>query len=147
MGAYLVQRGLHAVLVVIGVSLVIFVLSRLSGDPVSLMVPFDVPREQREAIRRDLGLDQPLPIQYLDALGQDYVRTARAKGLGEWVVVGLHALKNAAIPVVTALGVYVGQLLSGAVITEQIFAYPGIGRLAIDAVSTRDFPVVQANVI
>jgi peptide/nickel transport system permease protein len=278
MGAYLVHRALHAVLVVIGVSLVIFVLSRLSGDPVSLMVPFDVPREQREAIRHDLGLDQPLPVQYLDflghavrgdfgtsvrnrvpairlvldrvpatlelaavalgfavvvalplgilsaikhnsgwdvagmavsfvgqsvpsfwlgillilvlgvnlrllpisgsgtpwhlvmpgitlgsffmaslarltrsslldVLGQDYVRTARAKGLAEWVVVGLHALKNAAIPVVTALGVYVGQLLSGAVITEQIFAYPGVGRLAIDAISTRDFPVVQANVI
>jgi peptide/nickel transport system permease protein len=83
----------------------------------------------------------------LEVLGQDYVRTARAKGLAEVVVIGLHALKNAAIPIVTAIGVYVGQLLSGAVITEQIFAYPGVGRLAIDAISTRDFPVVQANVI
>ena len=63
------------------------------------------------------------------------------------MVLSLHALKTAAIPVVTAIGVYVGQLLSGAVITEQIFAYPGVGRLAIDAISKRDFPVVQANVI
>ena len=278
MGAYIVRRALHAVLVVVGVSAVIFFISRLSGDPVSLMVPFDVPQPQREAIRHELGLDQPLPVQYavfvgnalrgdfgisvrnrvpalrlvldrvpatlelaavalvfavvlavplgivsalkhnsvwdlagmvltflgqsvpsfwlgillilvlgvnlrllpisgagtpwhllmpgvtlgsffmaslarltrssmLDVLGQDYVRTARAKGLAEWVVVGLHALKNAAIPIVTAIGVYMGQLLSGAVITEQIFAYPGVGRLAIEAISTRDFPVVQANVI
>lgn len=278
MAAYLVRRIFHALLVVIGVSLVIFAISRLSGDPVSLMVPFDVPQQQREAIRQELGLDRPLPVQYLDflanaargdfgtsvrnrvpalrlvvervpatlelaavaltfavitaiplgtlsalkhnsawdlvgmtitflgqsipsfwlgillilvlgvnlrwlpisgsgtplhlimpaitlgsffmaslarltrsslleVLGQDYVRTARAKGLAEVVVIGLHALKNAAIPIVTAIGVYVGQLLSGAVITEQIFAYPGVGRLAIDAISTRDFPVVQANVI
>ena len=59
----------------------------------------------------------------------------------------MHALKDAAIPIVIAIGVYFGQLLSGAVITEQIFAYPGVGRLAIEAISTRDFPVVQANVI
>ena len=278
MGRYLLQRVLHAVLVVLGVSLVIFAISRLSGDPVSLMVPFDVPQAQRDALRHDLGLDRPLPVQYvdflahavqgdfgtsvrnrvpalrlvvervpatlelaavalasavalalplgvlsalkhnsvwdvlgmaitflgqsvpsfwlgillilvlgvnlrllpisgsgspwhlvmpgvtlgsffmaslarltrsslLDVLGQDYVRTARAKGLSEQVVLGLHALKNAAIPVVTTIGLYMGQLLSGAVITEQIFAYPGVGRLAIDAISTRDFPVVQANVI
>ena len=278
MGRYLVQRVLHAVLVVLGVSLVIFTISRLSGDPVSLMVPFDVPPAQREALRHDLGLDRPLPVQYVDflahavqgdfgtsvrnrvpalrlvvervpatlelaavalafavvlalplgmlsalkhnsawdvlgmtvtflgqsipsfwlgillilvlgvnlrllpisgsgspwhlvmpgitlgsffmaslarltrsslleVLGQDYVRTARAKGLSESVVLGLHAFKNAAIPIVTTIGLYMGQLLSGAVITEQIFAYPGVGRLAIDAISTRDFPVVQANVI
>jgi len=277
-GRYLVQRVLHAVLVVLGVSLVIFTISRLSGDPVSLMVPFDVPQAQREALRHDLGLDRPLPVQYVDflahavqgdfgtsvrnrvpalrlvvervpatlelaavalafavvlalplgmlsalrhnsawdvlgmtvtflgqsvpsfwlgillilvlgvnlrllpisgagspwhlvmpgitlgsffmaslarltrsslleVLGQDYVRTARAKGLSEPVVLGLHAFKNAAIPIVTTIGLYMGQLLSGAVITEQIFAYPGVGRLAIDAISTRDFPVVQANVI
>jgi peptide/nickel transport system permease protein len=276
--AYVVQRALHAVLVLFGVSLVIFLISRLSGDPISLIVPFDVPQAEREAIRRELGLDRPLPVQYvvfvgnalrgdfgmsvrnrvpamrlvldrvpatlqlaavamgfslliaipigilaalkhnsvwdlgsmaltflaqsipsfwlgillilllgvnlrllpisgsgtfwhlvmpgitlsaffmaslarltrsrmIDVMSQDYVRTARAKGLAERVVVLVHALKNAAIPIVTVIGVYVGQLLSGAVITEQVFAYPGVGRLAIDAISTRDFPVVQADVL
>ena len=278
MTRHIIRRLLHAILVVVGVSVVIFLISRLSGDPVALLVPMDTPAADRAALRAELGLDQPLPVQYaifvgnalrgdfgisvrsrvpavslvveripatlqlalfavtfavvvaipigvfsalkhntgwdvagmaltflgqsipsfwlgillilglgvtlrwlpvsgsgsvwhlimpgitlgsfllaslarltrssmLQALGQDYVRTARAKGLPESVVVAQHAFKNAAIPIVTALGVYTGQLLSGAVITEQIFAYPGVGRLAIDAISTRDFPVVQANVI
>ncbi|MBI3455997.1 MAG: ABC transporter permease [Candidatus Rokubacteria bacterium] len=82
----------------------------------------------------------------LDVLGQDYVRTARAKGLAERVVVARHALKNAAIPIVTIIGLDVGALLGGAVITETVFAWPGVGRLAIDSIYVRDFPVVQADV-
>jgi peptide/nickel transport system permease protein len=82
----------------------------------------------------------------LDVLGQDYVRTARAKGLAERMVVIRHALKNAAIPIVTIVGLDIGTLLGGAVITETVFAWPGIGRLAIEAIAARDFPVVQADV-
>jgi peptide/nickel transport system permease protein len=82
----------------------------------------------------------------LDALGEDYVKTARAKGLGESRVVGKHTLRNAAIPIVTLVGLEAGQLLGGAVITETIFAWPGLGRLTVQALLNRDFPVVLAAV-
>ncbi len=80
----------------------------------------------------------------LDVLHQDYVRLARAKGLSEPVVLIKHALRNAAIPIVTVVGLQFGGLLGGAVITETVFAWPGVGRLAVAAVQHRDFPVVQA---
>lgn len=83
----------------------------------------------------------------IEALQTDYVRTARGKGLSPTAVVLGHALRNAAIPTVTVIGLQIGALLGGAVITEQIFAYPGIGRLAIQAISNRDFTVVQAFVV
>ena len=83
----------------------------------------------------------------LEVLGQDYVRTARAKGLGEPRVLAAHALKNAAIPIVTLLGLQFAQLLGGAVVTETIFAWPGIGRLVVEAIFNRDFPVVQGVVL
>ena len=79
----------------------------------------------------------------LDVLGEDYIRTARAKGLGELTVNLHHALRNSIIPVITVVGVQFGVLLGGAVIVETVFAWPGIGRLLIDAVSARDFPLVQ----
>jgi ABC-type dipeptide/oligopeptide/nickel transport system permease component len=82
----------------------------------------------------------------LEVLGQEYVRTARAKGLSELRLVLKHALKNAAIPVVTIIGLDMGTLLGGAVITETIFAWPGVGRLAVQAISYRDYPLVQAAV-
>jgi peptide/nickel transport system permease protein len=82
----------------------------------------------------------------LEALGEDYVLTARAKGLAATRVVGKHALRNAAIPVLTLAGLEVGQLLGGAVITETIFAWPGLGRLTVQALLNRDFPVVLAAV-
>ena len=82
----------------------------------------------------------------LDVLGQDYVRTARAKGLRETGVIFGHALKNAAIPLVTIIGLDLGALLGGAVITEQIFAWPGVGLEVVLAINNRDFPVVQAAV-
>lgn len=83
----------------------------------------------------------------LEVIGQSYVVTARSKGLHERVIRNRHVLRNALIPIVTLLGVEVGALLGGAVITETIFAWPGIGRLVIQAVNTRDFPLVQGVVL
>jgi len=83
----------------------------------------------------------------LAALGQDYIRTARAKGLGERRVVLRHALRNALVPVVTLGALELGTLLSGAVLTEQVFSVPGFGKLVVDAVFTRDYPVVQGVVL
>ena len=80
----------------------------------------------------------------LEVLTKEYVRTARSKGLHERAVVARHALKNAAIPVVTILGLQIGVLLGGAVITESVFAWPGLGKLAVDSIFQRDFPVIQA---
>ena len=83
----------------------------------------------------------------LDVIGQEYIRTAWAKGLPERRVIGKHALRNTLIPVVTIVGLELGGLLSGAVITETIFAWPGVGRLAVTAIFQRDYPLVQAAVL
>jgi len=83
----------------------------------------------------------------LEVLRQDYVRTARAKGLREAVVVGRHALRNALVPVVTVVGVQVGLLVGGSVITETVFAYPGVGQLVVSAIAARDTPLVQGCVL
>ena len=81
----------------------------------------------------------------LGALSADYVRTARSKGLSEHQVVGAHALRNSLTTVVTVLGLQLGALISGAVVTEQIFVIPGFGKLIVDAVLTRNYPVIQAR--
>lgn len=258
----------------------VFLISRLTGDPVSIMVDFDTPMEDREVLRKELGLDKPVPIQYLiflkgairgdfgtsiryeepaidlvlqripatlrllvftlfwalifaipigiisalkrnsifdligmtstflgqsipsfwlgimmimivgvhfrllpisgygggdvahiimpamtlgafemasfaritrssmlEVLDMDYIQTARAKGLRESLVVIKHALRNALIPIITIMGLHVALLMGGAVITEQIFAYPGVGWLAVQSIYNRDFPVVQAIVM
>ena len=83
----------------------------------------------------------------LEMLGQDYVRTARAKGLGERPVVWRHALKNALIPIVTVVGVQAGYLLGGAVLTETVFAWPGVGTLVVQGILARDIPLVQGGVL
>lgn len=83
----------------------------------------------------------------LEEFNRDYLRTARAKGLAERNVLYKHALRNAAIPVITIIGLRIGPLFSGAVITEEVFAYPGMGRLALNAIANRDIPVVQVFVI
>lgn len=83
----------------------------------------------------------------LDALNQNYVRTARAKGLREQTILFVHVFKNAAIPIVTVVGLHFGILLGGTVVTETIFAWPGLGRLIVNGISLRDFPVVQAAVL
>jgi dipeptide transport system permease protein len=83
----------------------------------------------------------------LEVLGEDYVRTARAKGLPTRRVVGLHALRNALIPVITTIGLQVGVLLAGAILTETIFSWPGIGKWMLDSISRRDYPVVQGGLL
>lgn len=83
----------------------------------------------------------------LDVIRQDYIRTARSKGLAERKVIIGHALRNALIPVVTIIGLQLGALMSGAVITETIFAWPGIGRLVVDAIRNKDFPVIQGTIM
>ena len=83
----------------------------------------------------------------LDVLNEDYVRTARAKGVAERVVIYKHALRNALIPVVTIMGLQFGRLLAGAVLTETVFAWPGMGRLMVDAIRQNDFPLVQGTIL
>jgi ABC-type dipeptide/oligopeptide/nickel transport system permease component len=82
----------------------------------------------------------------LDVVGLDYVRTARAKGVSEWIIICRHALTNAALPLVTVAGLQFGLLLGGAIITETVFAVPGMGRLIVGAIRQLDFPIVQAGV-
>jgi peptide/nickel transport system permease protein len=275
---YLARRLLQSVVVLLGVSLLVFVLMRLTGDPVYLLLPADASREQVAALRTELGLNEPIIVQYgrfllgvvqgdfgtsfrtgqpamamvlervpatlqlaifallitlviavpvgiisakyrhtwvddvgrgialvgqavpsfwlgimlilifsvrlgwlppfgsgglsylilpgitlgaysaaiisrllrstlLEVLHSDYIRTARAKGLGEQAVLYRHALRNASLPVVTMFGLQVGVLFGGAVITEYVFAYPGMGRLVLQAIGNRDFAVVQAFVL
>ena len=83
----------------------------------------------------------------LEVLGEDYVRTARAKGLPPARVIGLHALRNALIPVVTVIGLLIGTLFGGAILTETIFAWPGVGKWLVDSISRRDYPSVQGGVV
>ncbi|WP_176085723.1 ABC transporter permease subunit [Martelella sp. HB161492] len=83
----------------------------------------------------------------LEVMGEDYVRTARAKGLSGNRVIGVHALRNALIPVVTTIGLQVGMLMAGAILTETIFSWPGIGKWMIDSISRRDYPVVQGGLV
>ncbi|WP_374712227.1 ABC transporter permease [Symbiobacterium terraclitae] len=277
MGRYVVKRLGHAALVLVGVTLFSFFLTRMTGDPVRLMAPLDATEEEVELLRTQLGFNRPLHVQFLDyfrgvlvldfgdslrhgepamllvfermpatlslsftalllavavavpigvvsatrrgglldalgtllallgqsmpvywlgilliivfgvqlrwlpaggrtdwtsyilpavtlaaytctsimrilrssmlgVLGQEFIRTARAKGLGERTVVYRHALRNALLPVVTVVGLQLGSLLSGSVITETIFAWPGVGRFVVQAIFNRDFFVVQAAV-
>jgi peptide/nickel transport system permease protein len=83
----------------------------------------------------------------LDVLGQDYIRTARAKGLGEWHTVGKHALRNALILIITATGILLSAAIGGSVIIEQVFALPGIGRMVVQAIMARDYPLVQGTML
>jgi len=83
----------------------------------------------------------------LEVLSQDYIRTARAKGLGQQPILFLHALKNAAVPIVTVIGIGIALLIGGAVVTESVFVIPGLGRLTIDAILRRDYPVIQGVVL
>src|SRR5438105_5213157 len=275
--AYLTQRLVHGAFVILGVTTVVFSLTFLTGDPASVLVPLNTSQDEVDRFRHDMGLDRPVPVQYLDflqralhgdfgdsfrhhspamplvlerlpatmrlsgaallfallisvplgtiaalhhngrldalsrltaLLGQsvpsfwlaivlimvfsvylhwlpssgaegwqslllpgltvgaasaatlarllrsslldvlthDYVRTAYAKGLSRRAVLVRHALKNAALPVLSYLGLQVVFVLSNAVVVESIFAYPGMGRLAVEAIATRDVPVIQAFV-
>jgi peptide/nickel transport system permease protein len=275
---YILSRLIQLVVVMIGISIITFGLTYVLGDPLAVLLPLDAPKEQRELYRHELGLDQPLPMQYLrfaagavhgdfgdsflmkkpavalvlerfpataqlalagmsfamlialplgtlaayhrrsaidnlctmvavagqaipiywlglmliivfavqlrllpasgygkpdnfvlptialgaflapitmrlvrssmiDVLNQDYIRTARTKGLTEAAVLLKHAAKNAALPVVSVLGLQFGQLLGGAVITETTFSWPGVASFTVDSISNADYPVVQAAVV
>jgi ABC-type dipeptide/oligopeptide/nickel transport system permease component len=275
---FLLRRLFYSIFVLLGLSLIVFLLARLSGDPTALMLPIDATAEDEAVMRAYLGLDKPLPVQYVEFIGRavigdfgisirhrqpaidmilermpatlqltitafsvalvialplgilsalypnslidrlsvlmalfgqaiptfllgivlillfavqlrwlpssgrggieylvlpsltlgpysaavinrllrsnlrevlnkDYVRTAQAKGFTQRYIMFRHALKNAAIPVVTVMGLQVAALMSGSVVTETVFAYPGAGLLLVQALGNRDFPVVQAFVI
>ena len=277
MGRYIARRAVHGVIVLFGVSIIVFLLMHLAGDPVAVLLPLDTPPEQIEAFREEMGFNRPLPVQYfyflsravrgdfgysyhyrtdamelvlgrmpatlkltfaamfvalivaipagifaalrqgkisdmivrmsvllgqavpgfwlalmlmlifgvklrwlpvsgaeswkslvlpaivagsfsmatttrllrcnlLETLGENYIQTARGKGLPERTVTTRHALRNAAIPVITIIGLQMGWLLGGAVISEVVFAYPGMGRLAVTAIGYRDVPVIQSFV-
>ncbi|WP_045387087.1 ABC transporter permease subunit [Falsirhodobacter sp. alg1] len=83
----------------------------------------------------------------LEVLSEDYVRTARAKGMSAWRVVGVHALRNAMIPVITTIGLQIGVMMAGAILTETIFSWPGVGKWMIDSISRRDYPSVQGGLL
>src|SRR5207245_44906 len=181
------RRLWQSLLVLLGVSVVVFLILHLTGDPAALLLPPDATAEDIAKFRTAMGFDDPVAVQYvrflkgavrgdfgeslrhgdpaitlglftparitrltrsgmLEVLGQDYIRTARAKGVGEPPVVWKHALKNASIPIVTIVGIELGTLLGGSVITETIFAWPGVGRLSVQAIYNRDYRVVQAAV-
>ena len=170
MGRYLLVRLGHAVLVVVGVSLIVFLLTHLGGDPASLLLPPNASEEDIQQFRHAMGFDQPLPIQLVQYFARlahgDFGQSFRygqpaldvvLERVGATLVLGgfalllsvlvRHALKNALLPVATVLGLQVGALLGGAVITEEVFAYPGMGRLAVQAILGRDFSLIQAFVV
>ncbi|MBA2448986.1 MAG: ABC transporter permease [Chloroflexi bacterium] len=155
---YSIWDNLAMLLALLGISVPIFWLGMM------LILLFSVGLGWLPTAGRETGLSLVLPSitlgatsaamiarmarsSMLEVLGQDYVRTARAKGLLELVVLTRHALKNAMIPTVTLIGLQLGTLVGGAVITETVFAWPGLGRLLVDAVRFRDFPTVQALVL
>jgi peptide/nickel transport system permease protein len=141
----------------LGILMIIYFAVQLHWLPAGGYVAFSTSPVQNlehmlmPAIALGTGLSAVLMRQMrssmLTALGADYVRTARAKGLSEWSVVGKHALRNSLITVTTVIGLQLGALISGAVITEQIFVIPGFGRLTIDAVNQRDYTLLQGVVL
>ena len=92
-------------------------------------------------------LSRMIRASLLEVLNDDYIRTAKAKGLSRSRIIGLHALRNALLPVITLVGLQIGTLLAGAVITEMVFSWPGLGQLTIESIQKRDYPVVQACIL
>jgi peptide/nickel transport system permease protein len=92
-------------------------------------------------------LSRMIRASLLEVLNEDYIRTAKAKGLSQFRIIGLHALRNAMLPVITLIGLQIGALLAGAVITEMVFSWPGLGQLTIESIQKRDYPVVQACIL
>ena len=98
----------------------------------------------RQARRTSVGEHTTPPLEVLE---EDYVRTARAKGLSPFRVIGIHALRNALIPVVTTIGLQITTLMAGAVLTETIFSWPGVGSWLIESISRRDYPALQGGIL
>lgn len=103
------------------------------------------------AVTASLGgialLSRLLRTSLVEVMGEDYIRTARAKGLKERLIINRHALRNSLIPAVTVLGLEFARLLAGVVVVENVFAWPGLGRLLVTAIDTRDYPMVQAAIL
>jgi ABC-type dipeptide/oligopeptide/nickel transport system permease component len=116
------------------------------NDPVGNLHRLVLPAITLSAATLAVNLRQ-VRSSLIDVFNQDYIRTARAKGLANHEVVIRHSLKNALIPVVTLIGIQAGQIIEGAIITESIFFWPGVGRLALESIAGRDYPVVQAIVL
>src|SRR2546422_613037 len=187
MRRYVAQQLVQLVVVIIGISILAFVILHVLGDPVLLLLPQNAGHEEFERYRKLLGLDQPIWPQYwklralpasgygtwqhfvmpafclgaalapitmrlvrsgvIEVMNMEYIKTARAKGVGERTVVVKHAFRNACIPIITVLGLQFGQLLGGAIITETVFAWPGVATLTVESIRNQDFPVVQCAVI
>ncbi|GAC1325948.1 MAG: ABC transporter permease [Chloroflexota bacterium] len=118
----------------------------IGDDPVENLRRIVLPAVTLSAATLAVNMRQ-VRSSLLEVLGQDYIRTACAKGLARGVIVIRHAMKNAFIPVITVVGLQVGALIEGAIITEQIFFWPGVGKLVVDSILGRDYPVVQAVVL
>jgi peptide/nickel transport system permease protein len=141
----------------LGIMLILFLSVRLHVLPASGFVPFfqdpvaNLQRMLMPAFVLGASLAAVLMRQtrnsMIEVMGANYIRTAYSKGLAEWVVIVRHALRNGLIPIVTILGLQMGTLMGGAVVTEQIFVVPGFGRLIVEAVFTRDYPLVQGVVL
>jgi peptide/nickel transport system permease protein len=141
----------------LGIMLILFLSVRLHLLPASGFVPFfqdpleNLQRMLMPAFVLGAALAAVLMRQtrnsMIEVMSANYIRTAYSKGLGEWVVIFRHALRNGLIPIVTILGLQMGALMGGAVVTEQIFVVPGFGRLIVEAVFTRDYPLVQGVVL
>ena len=132
--AYLLRRLLGAIPLLLGVlTLIFFVIHLAPGDPTAL------------GIGTAAGVARYMRGAMLEVIHQDFIRTARAKGLSERSVIFKHALRNALIPIITLLGLYLPFLLSGAVLVETIFAWPGMGSTVMSAIFERDYPLVMAT--
>src|SRR5947207_1135936 len=169
---FVVFRLLQSLVALAILSVVVFILARATGDPLHMILPMNASEEDYANARQYLGLDRPYVEQYLSFVGRadsgdfgnsirarraviellevldsEYVKLARLKGVAEHRVVWVHALKNALIPVVTFAGIYFAILVTTAIVVETVFAWPGLGRLAYDGITARDFPVIQAVVL
>lgn len=98
-------------------------------------------------LQRSASIARVTRSSMLDVLGEDYIRTARSKGLGERAVIAVHALKNAANPIMTQIGISIAHLMGGSVVMEKLFNIPGLGRLAFDSISRRDYPLIQGHIL
>src|SRR5256714_908702 len=149
MKRYIVYRLLQGVVLLCLVATIVFFLGRLTGNPVDLMLPEDAAPADRAAMIKALGLDGSLFHQFMifvgNALHGDLGTSIRMRQPA--VEAFFSRLPNALIPVLTLWGVFVGNLITGAIVTETVFAWPGIGRLTYEAVIFRDFPLLQAVII
>src|SRR5438093_379346 len=171
MRAYVIRQLVQLAVVVVGISILSFSILHVLGDPVLLLLPQNAGKEEFERYRKLLPASgygtwkhflmpaftlgaflAPITMRLvrsgvIEIMNTDYIRTARAKGFGERMVVVKHAFRNACIPVITVLGIQFGQLLGGAIVTETVFAWPGVATLTVDSIRNQDFPVVQCAVV